>query len=73
MRKIAAAVARKVIGLLRFMGLTSGQGLAIREVPCRQAACRRPPDDTSGCTLRGRPTGPSYPCLIGLASSVSDD
>ena len=56
MRRIAAAVARKGIGLLRFMGVPP-LGIGIREVPCRQGACRRPEGDTFACNRGGSSSG----------------
>jgi hypothetical protein len=55
MRRIAAAVARRVIGLLRFMGVPP-LGIGVREVPCRGPPCRRPQGDTSACNRGGSPT-----------------
>lgn len=40
-RRIAAPLARKVIGLLRFMVFLRSV-VGAREVACREAACRRP-------------------------------
>jgi len=56
MRRIAAAVAMKVISLLRFMGIPPVR-VWIREVPCRRAACRRPEGDTLACNRGGSPSG----------------
>ena len=55
-RRIAAAVARKGIDLLRFMGVPP-LGIGISEVPCRQGACRRPEGDTFGCNRGGSSSG----------------
>jgi hypothetical protein len=56
MRRIAAAVARKVIGLVRFMGVPP-LGIGITEVPCRGPACRRPEGDTFACNRGGSSSG----------------
>jgi hypothetical protein len=56
MRRIAAAVARKLIGLLRFMGVPPVR-VGNREVPCRQTACRRPEGDTFACNQGGSSSG----------------
>src|SRR3954451_5677359 len=51
MRRIAAAVAMKVIGL-RFIAVPP-LGIGIREAPWRGAACRRPEGDTLACNRGG--------------------
>src|SRR3954471_714058 len=51
MRRIAAAVAMKVIGL-RFIGVPP-LGIGIREAPWRGAACRQPEGDTLACNRGG--------------------
>ena len=49
--RIAAVVARKVIGLLRFMLVPSGLGNS--QGRWRRTVCRRPPGGTSACNPRG--------------------
>jgi hypothetical protein len=64
MRRIAAPLARKVIGLLRFMAVPSGQGLKSK-VPCRWAVCRRPEGDTFACNRGGSSSGSVTPSIVG--------